>query len=1152
MNWIKLMLLTALLALFTSLTGTRGGGGMEPQQDFTHTVIGELFSQTTCSHCPYAEEALKQIYYEDGYEFYFLIYEINVNDEANSYRSDRYPQITGTPTTEFDGGYRERRGSSDDVEEDRQAMREDIEESGQRDDTPVSLKIEMHKIDGDSLKVKVQIRWDEDGTVGNPTLQVDLYVAIVEETSTRYRNTNGKYIPFGFLSFAVDESLELDPHEWTTVEATWNGSDHSDDYGDMSNVDYDNLAAIAFVFDDDPSTDPENPNQWALQSEGAIPPVLNITRPEHASIVSGTVTIEARTEANETQSRSISRVEYRVDDSDWNPMSQVSGSLYRADWDTTGVDNGNHTVYVRSTDNTNTSIFFAINVTVQNDDKEPPSVEIITPEEDEVVNGTVIIEVDATDNNVVESVYFRIDGGQWKTMREEDDRWTAIWNTTQYAEGSHCITVRASDGVNEAMDQVNVTVDNDASPSVEIVSPDDGSVVSGTVQVMARVRDDGSIENVVFCIDGRSQANMTLSGDLYLAEWNTTEVQDGGHTISVFATDDVDQTGSDSISVYVDNEEEDSPPSVEIRSPLSGVLVSGIMEITVVATDDVNVTDVLYVLDEGEWKEMDRGEGNRWHADADTSDLMDGDHILKVRAVDSANQTSENQTRFRSDNNPPEIISISPDGYVKETFTLTVHVTDYSDVNTSIRVDGETWRKMTMKGGTFQIEIDSTQYEDGNHSIEVRAVDEVQLESAEKHSLFFDNTPPAVEILQPESESEVSDVVRIEADCTDNAGIEEVAFSVDHDENWIPMIRDGVHYRTDWDTTSVDNGKHVISVRAFDLTGHETVRSVYVTVENDLDAPKISDVEISPAKPTTNDDVTISAKVTDDDGVRSVRIEYVTSDSKGEGDMAGNGDIYTYTWPAGSLPEGDVTFNLTAEDTEGNVARHSGSFTVVLTSDNPQLVVTFEPSKPRFFDRIVMTAHVTDPDGIADVQLTITGEMGALPYTTTSTSSPYHFEFVPGPTSWVRYSLMAVDDLGNENWANGTISIDLSDPEYIILMDPDPPISGALVKVTLVLEESVPVDYVEMRYQVNETSASVIMENIGETYVAEFDLPSGLRMEMEIVIHTTTGQQIVLHEVKVLASTEPSAVEVVPGFELSLLLAASALTIFALRRRNNG
>jgi len=168
----------------------------------------------------------------------------------------------------------------------------------------------------------------------------------------------------------------------------------------------------------------------------------------------------------------------------------------------------------------------------------PGAYVIITdPGDGDIVSGIVTITIDSNYNPTI-----TIDGAAVGSGLSYN------WDTTQYADGSHTIEASARGHT----DTVTVTVDNggggNTPPVVTITNPADGATVSDTVTITVDATDaeDGQLIPDIY-IDG----SQVTTGNSY--DWDTTLESDGTHTIYAEATDDGDLTGSDSITVTVDN-----------------------------------------------------------------------------------------------------------------------------------------------------------------------------------------------------------------------------------------------------------------------------------------------------------------------------------------------------------------------------------------------------------------------------------------------------------------------------------------------------------------------------------------------------------------------------------------------------------------------
>ena len=183
----------------------------------------------------------------------------------------------------------------------------------------------------------------------------------------------------------------------------------------------------------------------------------------------------------------------------------------------------------------NTPITMGVDVTNALMAKPGAYLTITNPSDGETVSGIITISVDA---NYLPTI--SIDGVNVATG------YSYVWDTTQYSDGLHIITA-ATRGLT---DTVTVTVSNGGSvdnpPVVTITNPTDGSTVSDVITIMVTVSDEDALTPDIY-IDGSYVATSSA------LEWDTTTYSDGVHTIYSNATDSANQTGSDQISVTVDN-----------------------------------------------------------------------------------------------------------------------------------------------------------------------------------------------------------------------------------------------------------------------------------------------------------------------------------------------------------------------------------------------------------------------------------------------------------------------------------------------------------------------------------------------------------------------------------------------------------------------
>lgn len=236
----RFVILFLAIMLSISLTWIGGQGAsashvVQPPDakgdDFTHSVVLELFVTTWCGNCPSAEAVAKQLNSEYAQNFVFVSMVTDVNDKAGE-RSDDY-QVLAIPDGVFDGGYRREVGSQSDTS----TYEGHIEDCGNRDAPDIELSVETVDNEDGTMDVSYSATYND----MYPFYDTHLRVYITERNS-RYLDTEGHAIPYGFIDYAFDEDIRLTAQVETTDTATWQ-------YDDYENASFSNFVVIATLFD---------------------------------------------------------------------------------------------------------------------------------------------------------------------------------------------------------------------------------------------------------------------------------------------------------------------------------------------------------------------------------------------------------------------------------------------------------------------------------------------------------------------------------------------------------------------------------------------------------------------------------------------------------------------------------------------------------------------------------------------------------------------------------------------------------------------------------------------------------------------------------------------------------------------------------------
>jgi len=129
-------------------------------------------------------------------------------------------------------------------------------------------------------------------------------------------------------------------------------------------------------------------------------------------------------------------------------------------------------------------------------------------------------------------------------------------------------------------------------PLVEILAPSEEDTLQGVVSCVVSASDDGGLDAVTLSLDGAGLA--VFEAEPYETSLDTTGLTYGAHSLEAAATDLAGASGSDTITLWVDN-----PPTVALTSPL-GPTVSGVVELSAEASDDEGLAALTLTLDGAE------------------------------------------------------------------------------------------------------------------------------------------------------------------------------------------------------------------------------------------------------------------------------------------------------------------------------------------------------------------------------------------------------------------------------------------------------------------------------------------------------------------------------------------------------------------------
>lgn len=406
---------------------------------------------------------------------------------------------------------------------------------------------------------------------------------------------------------------------------------------------------------------------------------------------------------------------------------------------------------------------------------------------------------------------------------------------------------------------------------------------------------------------------------------NTYDLENGLHVIRARSYDGTVYSQYDVITIVVNNQPDEEPPTVQITDPQEGAYVNS-SSVTVRWTGSDNVGIEYYEISVDSLPFSSVGQAEEYTIEG----LGDGGHTVRVRAHDYAGNIAIAWVNFTVDTSKPmaRILEPSDDSLVAgPNVTVRFEVDDNVGVaEVWLSVDGESW--IRVSGDSYTI----YGMEDGHHMVTLRVLDLAGNANEDTVEFDVDSMPPNLELETP-GEGEVLGETPVTASWTfgDNYGVDHVEYSVDGSD-WVDA---GLSTQVQ---LSLPEGLHVLRVRAIDLVGLSTEASVRFYV--DLTPPEVSITEPEEGAVISSTDVRV-AWMASDEHLSGV---FLSLDGEEPYPVTGNS-----AW-LHDLRPGNHTVTVIAEDEAGHSSEASVHFAVdpslpwvrITSPENGTIVPTME------------------------------------------------------------------------------------------------------------------------------------------------------------------------------------------------------------------
>lgn len=306
--------------------------------------------------------------------------------------------------------------------------------------------------------------------------------------------------------------------------------------------------------------------------------------------------------------------------------------------------------------------------------------------------------------------------------------------------------------------------------------------------------------------------------------------------------------------------EDTTPPNIEITSPNDGAtLTTSDVTVSWSGSDSGSGIDHYEIrIDSGSW--IDKGTSTS-HT---FTNLADDSYVVDVMAYDGAGNTNSDSVSFTVDTSggggPPYTFT----GTVSEGQDSTQHTFDVPSDAATIEVtlefsssydfDLSLWDDQSRRTGGWTSsssstasEIPNSDYSGYSANPETITVDPVETSGVWSVGCYAysgsgsytitvditfegpDTTPPTVDITSPTDGATVSDTITIEASASDNVAVDYVEFYVDGSLLGTDTTSP---YQASLDTTTLSDGSHSITAKAYDTSGNTAEDSITINVDN--------------------------------------------------------------------------------------------------------------------------------------------------------------------------------------------------------------------------------------------------------------------------------------------------------------------------------
>ena len=574
-------------------------------------------------------------------------------------------------------------------------------------------------------------------------------------------------------------------------------------------------------------------------------------------------------------------------------------------------------------------------------------------------------------------------------------------------------------------------------PFLDLLSPEEGTVLEGNNLVAVEAADASGIEFICFMVDDLELQNSTQSEFM----WDTTEIDNGPHILEVIAADGAGNTARVSLPVILFNNLES--PIIELINDPGNDPLNDPLTLTGKAADSEAMLELIeYSLGASGWRELwsvaPGIEATQWYLGLDPAALPPGQQKLQLRAYDGEHYSQTLELWLDLNHHPTadivsplagrihqygqEIVLDASDSRDEDVLTYRWN----SDLSGIIYEGNAPSVSRHLEPGTHTLTLT---VDDGRGGTDTIAVEDIVV-----------NIGPSLQVNDPKVGQYLRGQVTIEGTAWDpDDEVDEVELSLDG-ADWFEV--DGTdEWEYIWDTTRLDDGTHTVGVRVSDTRkGVSEMEPQEFVVDN---TPPEIEWPYGEEEMYVQEEVALEVEVDDElSGIEGVTFCL-------DGEEVQSGPSTQWIWDTGEMSDGDHTITAEAVDRAGNRA---GTTELAVKVDNQEPRLTWlSPLEEYLGGEATLEVEVEETgSGLEWVAFAIEDEEVA-----NGTATGYTWDTTDeadGPEYLLE--VWAADRLGHMGYLNMTVFVDNTPPEIRITSPEDGKNTTGLVTVATSVAEN--------------------------------------------------------------------------------------------------